>query len=447
MGDPARNVASADPLHLRSPENWRDRAVPLAASPGRSDRTWVAIPSLLGECRVTNQESVTEAFVGQVEDALKHIYDLPYLDRHPLARELAADASAGTPGQQLRRLLVAGIDALSPGTGVPFRALHARDHSVLTLRYMEQMTVQETANQLAISPRQAIRSLRKAERGVAAVLWAKRSKPAEADDAERLSSLQVEIGRLPAASRPTDVCELVRGAEDALRPLMAQRGVTLDVRLSEASVTLPTNPVLAQQALVSFMSHAVGQVTRRCIELVLEAGQEPMTLALTYIPEPPGAEGARESASAAQLAERLGWEVHQEDLEDGHRRLVCSIPARRPTVLIIDDNESLVELLQRFLADQACRVLPALNGQEGIRLAHEAKPNAIVLDVMMPGVQGWEVLQRLHNDPVTSHIPIIVCSVINEPALARALGAVLLVPKPIRQVDVLEALKRVGVVP
>jgi CheY-like chemotaxis protein len=116
-----------------------------------------------------------------------------------------------------------------------------------------------------------------------------------------------------------------------------------------------------------------------------------------------------------------------------------------PTVLVVDDNEGLVKLLTRYLTDQACRVISASDGQEGLRLAKEHGPDAIVLDVMVPHIHGWEVLQRLRHDPQTANTPIIVCSVINDPGLAYSLGASLFLPKPLSRARVLEALRQLKV--
>jgi CheY-like chemotaxis protein len=69
-----------------------------------------------------------------------------------------------------------------------------------------------------------------------------------------------------------------------------------------------------------------------------------------------------------------------------------------------------------------------------------------VLDVMMPGMDGWEFLQRLRNQPTTASIPVIVCSVINNPGLAYSLNASLFLPKPVSRRDVLDALRQLNVV-
>jgi CheY-like chemotaxis protein len=147
----------------------------------------------------------------------------------------------------------------------------------------------------------------------------------------------------------------------------------------------------------------------------------------------------------AQLADRLGWLVRQEDQPWGTRVVALHVTTRGPTVLVIDDNEGLVKLVQRYLTDRDCRVIAATNGQEGLRLAQELLPDAIVLDVMMPEMDGWELLQRLRNRPQTATIPVIICSVISDPDLAYSLGAALFLSKPISRRDVMDALRHLGV--
>jgi CheY-like chemotaxis protein len=64
---------------------------------------------------------------------------------------------------------------------------------------------------------------------------------------------------------------------------------------------------------------------------------------------------------------------------------------------------------------------------------------------MMPEMDGWELLQRLRNHPQTADIPVVICSVINNPDLAYSLGASLFLPKPVSRDDVLEALRQLDV--
>jgi Amt family ammonium transporter len=111
------------------------------------------------------------------------------------------------------------------------------------------------------------------------------------------------------------------------------------------------------------------------------------------------------------------------------------------TLLVIDDDEGLGELVERYLTGQPYRIAVALSGEEGLRLASHMRPDVVVLDVMMPQMDGWEVLQRFRAKPETRDIDIIICSIFNDPELAYSLGAAYVLSKPLAQVDFLEALR------
>jgi CheY-like chemotaxis protein len=142
--------------------------------------------------------------------------------------------------------------------------------------------------------------------------------------------------------------------------------------------------------------------------------------------------------------EKLGWSVVASPLESGEQSLTVHIASMDSTLLVIDDNEGIADLIKRFLAGSDVRVVPAMTGMEGVQLASEIEPDAILLDVMMPHMDGWEVLQILRSRPATSHIPVIICSVFNDSELARSLGASASISKPIKREDVIAALKKSG---
>lgn len=394
-------------------------------------------------------ETPPEDFVKRVKDALEHLYDLSYLRRHPLVQEfgLTAGHATETAGQQLRRELAAAVEALNPGAGVSFLAPYARLYNLIRLRYVEGMTVQGAGHELGLSLRQAHRDLRRGEESVAEILWARRSAaPRKESDAIRLSSFESEMSRLVTRPHPTDVRLLLQQAQDAVARLASQRDVSFHTEIPPEPVIVSTDPVVAEQVLVNTLSHVVQQSCPGTLELALASRAGQASLALRCFPEPEAVNAPVVDLVVAQLADRLGWTVSQQDQPEGTRVVTLHMTARGPTVLVIDDNEGLVELLERYLTDQACRVVAATSGQEGLRLAEEAPPDAIVLDVMMPGMQGWEFLQWLRNQPHTGDIPVIVCSIINDPDLAYSLGASLFLPKPVSRQDVLGALHQLGVV-
>jgi signal transduction histidine kinase/CheY-like chemotaxis protein len=101
------------------------------------------------------------------------------------------------------------------------------------------------------------------------------------------------------------------------------------------------------------------------------------------------------------------------------------------TVLVIDDDPSACELMVRSLSKEGYRVLTAGGGVDGLRLAREVRPHVITLDVLMPGMDGWEVLKMLKADPVLSTIPVIMITMADDRSTGYSLGASDYLTKPI----------------
>jgi PAS domain S-box-containing protein len=109
----------------------------------------------------------------------------------------------------------------------------------------------------------------------------------------------------------------------------------------------------------------------------------------------------------------------------------ASVPAGASTVLVIDDEAAMRDLMQRFLSREGFRVVTAASGEEGLRLARELRPEAITLDVLMPGVDGWAVLSALKADRDLADIPVVMLTILDDNNLGYALGASDYLTKPI----------------
>jgi CheY-like chemotaxis protein len=109
-------------------------------------------------------------------------------------------------------------------------------------------------------------------------------------------------------------------------------------------------------------------------------------------------------------------------------------------LLVVDDNQGIVDLFQRYLAGYNWQVIGATNAEGARQLLATVRPASIVLDIMMPKEDGWELLRTLKADPNSRHIPVIVCSVLKEPDLASMLGAFAYLPKPVSQAALLQVL-------
>jgi len=112
------------------------------------------------------------------------------------------------------------------------------------------------------------------------------------------------------------------------------------------------------------------------------------------------------------------------------------------TILVIDDDAIVRDITSRNLTREGYRVILASDGHSGLNLAHAEKPAAIVLDILMPGMDGWAVLSALKKDPTLRPIPVILASQIDEKEVGFALGADDYLIKPIDKDRLITVLRR-----
>ena len=113
-------------------------------------------------------------------------------------------------------------------------------------------------------------------------------------------------------------------------------------------------------------------------------------------------------------------------------------------ILTIDDDRAVLNLYERYLVDHGYRVIPLTDPSQAVPLARQTRPFAITLDIMMPSIDGWTVLEALKHDPVTREIPVIICSIVEHLEKGFSLGAVGYLTKPLLEEDLLKALDRLN---
>ncbi|HDQ71379.1 MAG TPA: GAF domain-containing protein, partial [Chloroflexi bacterium] len=111
-------------------------------------------------------------------------------------------------------------------------------------------------------------------------------------------------------------------------------------------------------------------------------------------------------------------------------------------VLCVDDDEGVIMLFRRYLSKQGYYVIGVTEGQAVLDKIQTHKPFAITLDVMMPGRDGWQIIQDLKSNPDTCDIPVIICSIVSDQERGISLGASGYLVKPILEKDLLSALER-----
>lgn len=405
-------------------------------------------------------------FTDQVKDALSHLYDYMYLQTHPLADFLVTKATGdGIRAKMLRQILLQAIEELKPEADIPLRSPEWRGYRILYIRYVEGLDVEEITAELAISRSQFYREHRKALDAVAALLWDRISQSSmleeeeqsqEADSGEAFEDLiQAEIERLILHSTKETLAldQVIEGMRSLFLEFAAAKEVQLQLEVPEALPPIHAGHTVLRQILLNGLSQGLKWASPGGI-VTLAAAESGDQVIVEVIAEGLPPEGYRgedeEETSSLVVARRLveSQEGQMQLLWDKRAiRIVLPI-ANMVTVLAVDDNEDIIRLFRRYLnGHDGYQVVGAQSSEEALRLALKLKPQIITLDVMMPNRDGWEALQTLKNHPLTCDIPVLVCSILDEPELAFSLGAWGFLRKPISQEALLAALERLRTSP
>lgn len=387
-----------------------------------------------------------ERFLELTKDALERFYDLSYLEKHPFARKVKQkdDVHDAARGQLLQKDLSRAISMLDSSEIRSVSSSPLRRHHVLRLRYVERLTIQSISYELDMSERQVYRDLRQGEEDLATILWSwyvEETVEPSPDDSEKRELVTSEIEQLKTEFQTIDIKTLIYSARSSIEQLLSIRNVRVDIQAPPEPVLVSTDPVVAKHVFINLLSSAVQRSDGNTLQLQLRSTDDRTILSMQFTQKCEEHENLLNEITT-EILNRLQWEILQNCLQDSTHTLELSFGKNIPTVLVVDDFEGLSQLLKRYLAGYRCYVLSAPDGASGLSMARQLQPDAVILDVMMPNMDGWEVLQRLRNHPDTRHIAVIICSVFNDPELARALGASSFLSKPVKREDIIQALKQ-----
>ncbi|RME99543.1 MAG: response regulator [Chloroflexi bacterium] len=410
-----------------------------------------------------NRPNVPDAdFVRLVRGALTHLYDPAYLQNHPLISRLGLDLNLDklTRAQELRRILIEGIEHIQPRRRTGKQSEEAiRAYTILTYRYVDGLSMEEIGEELDLSQRSLYREHKKGLEAVACLLWDRAPNVALPGEQvtvtseavqNRLDALQAELNHIQPAVRVNvlDIEPVLQEVLEMLNPLVAQTGRRITLVAPGQWPAVMADRIMLRQIFLVLLSNMLytgsGNLAIECrkkknevVIVVAEGAKQPQT-------EPPPAVDPSNDANLAvvqTLVETLGGRLELLR-EDGWRvRLFLPGSTEGATVLMVEDNEGVVSLFRRYLGGHQVSIVDVNNGDEAIEQAIALQPRVITLDLMMPDEDGWEILQRLKKNPATEHIPVVICSVLNEPQLAEAMGASGYITKPVDRIEILEALQ------
>lgn len=396
-------------------------------------------------------------FDSLLRDLAAHLYDLAALENHVLG-QYAPPIAGASGGESLQRLVLANIDALQPqGKSLALGAAEWRPYLILHKRYVQGASLGEIAEQLALSERQLRRDHSRALMALAGRLWHSHFQratqvepgppPAGADEPAAAYALHLE---------PLNLAEVLRGVAEMMQRRFQEDGIEVQLALPErGGPRALTDRSLLRQVLVSLFNYAVHLEGGGAIHAGVNS--DPRQAAAVWLQADCAVQWEETRPSLRQdfIAPLDGWlhrletrleESYPPHAQAGSFKLQLSFPGSSAAlVLVVDDQEATQRMYQRYLSRLPLRVIGVSDPSQALNLARQLKPVLITLDVMMPRVDGWEILQGLQADELTRHIPVVVCSAWEETELARSLGAAGFLKKPITQKVLLEELGRLNI--
>lgn len=389
--------------------------------------------------------AIFDDFEGNLQDALGHLYDPLYQPSSLLWSGMGIDPQRGMSA--IRVTVLEGIERLKPDASAPRDSRAWRFYKLLSYRYKEGLTQEATAEHLGITTRHLREEQKKAVRVLGRLLWQDAEPEASQTGAPDWSSqLEAELAWLqeknPAAV--TDVGEAVQAVVQIALVLNPNQHIDTEVDLAETDAEALIHPSALRELLLAAITALlrvssgevitlrctpVGQIVRIVVRGCLAHDDDALDLSL--------ARGILTAFRGTLKDLRAGKSI----------TLLIDLPALRrvdqATVLVVDDNEDLVDFYRSYVAGTRYKIIHVPRAKELFSSVEEISPDVIVLDVLLPDIDGWELLVRLHNHAATRSTPIVVCSVIRDEELAMALGAAFYLAKPVRRREFVAALDRV----
>jgi CheY-like chemotaxis protein len=385
-----------------------------------------------------------------VKDALEHLYDTAYLEVHPLLPHLTGGSDTvnrATHAQKLRSLLKETIEMLRPPQGMPSRSPDWRSYLALRYRYVQEMTVGQVESELGLSRRQLQREIQRGLEALASVLWTRHGKesttasPVEPAAPVPAPELESELDQWELVRQACEVRSLIDDALSLLKAALAPQQAAILVDLPDSLPPVLVDTTMARQALLITVRLLIQQNTGP-IRLTAVRQGEFIEIQL-HAPAGVVRPGENDWEAPRLLIDRQGGVLSVEGGQDLEWRVCIRLPLGGQTrVLVIDDNPAILQLFERYLTPQHYEIIKASSGTEVLSVVNESRPAVIILDVMMPNLDGWQVLRTLKENPETAKTPVIICSVLKESDLALSLGADAYLKKPVERLALLAQVER-----
>jgi CheY-like chemotaxis protein len=315
-----------------------------------------------------------------------------------------------------------------------------RSFVILSKRFIENMSSYDLAKDLSLGERQIRRNQKKAIRAVAMVLW-------DRIQSDRILSEDNDPDGFTINREMINLNQVVQSVLDLLKNHIEQQSVTVNFANPERNLTIHNDRIILRQLFIRifhlFLQHS------HCHQIDVSLEQKSDGVEMQFFL--PGTDFDVEQfltflhtheTLINQWLTELNIQLDGLNSPEGFQLIVKFVTQEKKLILVVDDQEPALKMYERYLSKTEYKIYGLSKATKVLNKAIEIQPALILLDIMMPKLDGWEILQSLRLNGKTRHIPIIVCSAWGEPELAKSLGADYFLKKPITQKELLDVLQK-----
>jgi CheY-like chemotaxis protein len=398
-------------------------------------------------------------FQNDVKDILNHLSDPAYLENHNLLNLFytGGDAPLTIRMHSLREIIQESINFLQPPEGTPSNATEWRCYKILNFRYFQMKEWHVIEEELGLSQRQVQRDLKKGLNALISILWdhylAHNQDLGQPDlnpneDVETYDQdlIKEELKNWEISYDLINLSQILEQALQLCKSLLnSEFHERLDMKDIDENLCVMVDQVLTKQGLYKVFSMVgdssedfhVQIKTRKVNDFFYELAFVFNTSNIRTI----------EHWSIAQLFFTIQGLRHHITKNDGTTIISVIFPVKKQiNCLVIDDVESVRRLIERMLGSYGIQVFGADNYNSALNLIQLVKPDFILLDILMPKMDGWQMIKNLKSDPETLEIPVIICSVLFEPELSQAVKAAAYIRKPINRLELIKTLQELNLI-
>lgn len=399
-----------------------------------------------------------EVFEQELRTVLYGLYDPAILRASPLL-DIFSLRQQRDPVGALRRSLTDAIEAMQPNEQMHSLSKSWRVYQILRWRYIEQRIQRDVADHLGLSIRQMQRGEKAAREQLADHLWVTfhliqpvtRANPQE--QTPQAAGAQSKLNDLASLKtsvpiQEIEIGEMLREALATLQPVLHAAGVSIRFEPGNEPIRLVLRMPILRQVVLNLINIGADLAAGGEISFVIRHNSTQVDLHITAartgqdLPQLPAGE-IESLEMAARLTELCDGKLTITSAPHGYHAHILLPKENAIPVLVIEDHADTLQLYQRYLEGSRYRMISTSDPRQGISLLTKFRPQAVILDVMMPEIDGWTLLGLMRVHPSMQGIPIIVCSIIPQERLALSLGASEFLRKPANRTDLLAVIDRV----